>query len=438
MLFIEASIFTLFFIGTLSLAIVAVTKLFDVDWGDFHIYQNLVIVLVSVFHPLYALSRLKTYEERNNYSIPHVVNIFSSKILLPVVLLYASILAAYMIKIGIEWSWPKGWISTMILWFAVLGTVAFTFIRYKSNPLNKIERIFKQCFFPFLLLCSIVLAMAIRLRVNEYGLTEPRYIVISLAIFLFAISLFYSLNKNKDVRIALYLFAIMALFIFFSPWNIFEIPVKAQIKRLTSMLETEPVDDTELSQILLFLDSRNELERLNELETIENLFDSIDQEVKLETMLIYRDSYHDYNRNENLEEIADKLGFDFDPYRTVHDLNYFNFHTDQKLRLSLDEYDEMIMINSDKINDLESLCYLSNDKRFVVLNINGLDSIPVSEVFPLSSRIEYNQDNLPFYTYQYQGGNMIYDFFFNNFSGRMEEEKLIIEYFGGLVLVKKI
>ncbi|MBT8191008.1 MAG: hypothetical protein KJO29_11320, partial [Bacteroidia bacterium] len=90
MLFLEATIFTLFLMGTLTLAIVAITELFGVEWGDFKIYQNLVIVLIAVFHPLYALSRFRSSKERNSYVLPQVVNIFSSKILFPVVLLYAA------------------------------------------------------------------------------------------------------------------------------------------------------------------------------------------------------------------------------------------------------------------------------------------------------------------------------------------------------------
>ncbi|NNF20968.1 MAG: DUF4153 domain-containing protein, partial [Saprospiraceae bacterium] len=369
MLFLEATIFTLFLMGTLTLAIVAITELFGVEWGDFKIYQNLVIVLIAVFHPLYALSRFRSSKERNSYVLPQVVNIFSSKILFPVVLLYAAILAAYMIKILLEWTWPNGWISSMILWFAVLGTAAFAFIRYKTESLNRIELIYRQWYFPFLFMCTIVLSMAIRLRVLDYGITEPRYIVMSLAFFLFVISLYFSFSKAKDLRAGLYLFAVSALFIVFSPWNVFDIPVKSQLSRMTKLLNAEVKDNIGLSQILLFLNQRNALDELNSLDGFEDLVESPSDEVKLETMLIYRGEYHDYNRYDNLLTIAENLGFKYEPYRVINDFIHFNFNTNLKQELDVSRYRQMVMINSRIEKDTDpGPVYLSTDKAKLVLN----------------------------------------------------------------------
>lgn len=438
LLFVEASVFTLFFMGTLTLAIFAITELFGVNWGDFRIYENLIIVLISIFHPLYALSRIKSFGERSSYRLPLVVNIFSSKILFPVVILYAIILAAYMIKIIFEWSWPQGWISSMILWFAVLGSAAYAFIRYKTASLNKIESIFKNWYFPFLFLCSIVLSMAIRVRVSDYGITEPRYVVISIAVFLFVISAYYSLSKNKDLRYSLYLFAAITVFVVFSPWNVFDVPIKSQLNRMSELLEAEETDDIGLSQILLFLNQRNALDELNTLQNYEEESGQLAEvDVALETMLIYRDEYHDYSRYDDLVDIASGLGFNYEPYRIIDDYVHFSFHTNRKQSFDVTGFNEMFMVNSTQENiDQPGVVYLSKDQRKMMIAFDGLDSVFVSEVFNAQVPSRYDVKGQAYQNYVYVRDSIEYSFYFKNYSGKYNDEEMLVDYFEGVVLVK--
>ena len=48
------------------------------------------------------------------------------------------ILIAYEIKIIIEWQWPTGWVSELILWYSVVGILSLLLLHPRQRLLDEI------------------------------------------------------------------------------------------------------------------------------------------------------------------------------------------------------------------------------------------------------------------------------------------------------------
>ena len=98
------------------------------------------------------------------------------------------ILIAYESKIIFEWSLPKGWVSIMVLASAIFGILAFLLIHPLKKD-NKWIQSFSNLYYWILLPLVVLMLVAIYVRIKQYGITEPRYFVALLAIWLLGISL---------------------------------------------------------------------------------------------------------------------------------------------------------------------------------------------------------------------------------------------------------
>ena len=88
----------------------------------------------------------------------------------------------------------------------------------------------------------ILLVIAIGVRINEYGITEERYIILLCSIW-FTLAIFFSLSKYRDRAIKLILITKVLLLIITSigPWGALEMSSRSQISRLKKLLEQNHV-----------------------------------------------------------------------------------------------------------------------------------------------------------------------------------------------------
>lgn len=182
----------------LALAIVSVDKLFRLHFHD-HIYSQLWFVCAFFAHPLLFLSGIPRLKELTKATAFPKALLFSLRfIALPLTGLYLLILYTYVGKMAIQWSWPDGWVAMPIFILAVVSLLTFLL----SVPLAKEEawaRFFHKWLFRLLLPLSIVLFLALQVRLADYGITTNRYLGLTLAVWLFAISATYILRPRLNV-----------------------------------------------------------------------------------------------------------------------------------------------------------------------------------------------------------------------------------------------
>ncbi len=100
----------------LALAILAITKLFNVEFYD-EIYADLFVIITGLFNTIFFLAGVP---ETNNadsplkLSYPKGLKNFTQFVLLPLISLYLVILLCYETKIVATFSLPVGWVSYLV------------------------------------------------------------------------------------------------------------------------------------------------------------------------------------------------------------------------------------------------------------------------------------------------------------------------------------
>ena len=236
--FVESMFYSFFLFVGLSIALIALDKLFGFAVGDLA-YPRLFFFLVGIFNTLYFLSKFPTVYYDNQIKTPiKAFLIFSQYILIPLVLIYMAILYAYGIQIGFKWELPQGWVSQLSLWFSVVGIFAFllNYFNHKFSDL-KLTAYYKRYFFLVLLLPIVLIFVAIYRRVSEYGITELRYVVALLGIWLLGVALYNIFSKQKNIRVIPISLSIFVLIpILLGPFNMFNATLSSQKKQFKNLL----------------------------------------------------------------------------------------------------------------------------------------------------------------------------------------------------------
>lgn len=348
---------SLFFSGILFLGLVlamtAIKFLFDYDL-DAKRYGQLFIICLGIVNswifmanfPMDIMERVKV-----NYAKP--LEVLVTYILIPLALLYILILYAYSIKIIVAWELPKGWVSYLVTALAFLGFL----IQVLINPVQKTLKSWSiNYFYPlFYILLGpllILLFIAISRRIHDYGITENRYFVFALALWITGNTLYLLLSKKKSLRILPISLFLIAILVSFGFWGAFTVSKNSQAKQFkkvyTIIKKNKGVatgsDYEQLRSILIYLNERDAIPLLNQVTGI-----SIDK--------AFRDSTETSTRYSYLptERILDSLGIHLDP--DAADIidnpnNYFSYYDpNEKIHeYDISGYDHFAALN---FNDYE-------------------------------------------------------------------------------------
>ena len=236
--FLTAGLYSGVLYAGLAVALAAVDHLFGINVRGER-YLELWVVIAGLFNTWFFLSgvpeNLGNLENETAY--PKGLKVFTQYVLIPLVTVYVLILYAYIIKIIIEWDWPKGWVANLVLGFSITGIFSLLLV----HPIrNREENVWIKRFTTWYYLAEIplvaVLLLAIWRRVAEYGITESRYFVIALGIWLAVVVLYFLLSRSGNIKAipaSLFVFGLLTLF---GPWGAFEVSERSQIHRLEDVL----------------------------------------------------------------------------------------------------------------------------------------------------------------------------------------------------------
>jgi hypothetical protein len=225
----------------ITIALAAIDALFAVSIG-FKTYWRVFIVIAGVFNTFFFLAglpeRLEDLEQDDDY--PKQLKVFTQSVLLPLVTLYLGILYAYMFKILIEWNLPKGWVSYLVISFSTAGILSLLLI-YPIRNLegNKWISTFSKFFYLALFPLVILLFVAIGVRIQDYGITENRYLVILLALWLAGNALYFLISKTKNIKVIPISLCLLAFFASFGPWGVFSVAAMSQKRQFEEILRSE-------------------------------------------------------------------------------------------------------------------------------------------------------------------------------------------------------
>lgn len=251
-------------------ALLAIDNLLTIDVEN-QTYTHLFAVMAGVVNTWFFLAgvpaaRLQSESEEVAASeavYPRGLKVFVQFVLLPLTAVYLVILYLYTARILLEWNLPEGQVSYLIFSYAVMGILAYLLIHpLRDDEENNWIRTFARGFFIALAPLLIVLAVALMRRVNDYGLTEPRYYGLALAVWL-AIIVGYFLTRREDIRIIPITLAVASLLTIAGPWGATAVAVRSQVAQFEEIVAlpkplTE-VQQTSVRSIAQFLAERGRL-----------------------------------------------------------------------------------------------------------------------------------------------------------------------------------
>lgn len=210
---------------------------FNFDWDTFAIVW---VWIAGIFQTVFFLSgvprELNKLEELQTY--PNALKVFTQFVLVPLASVYAIILLAYEVKILIDWELPKGLVSNLVLGYAVFGILSLLLIYPVRNlSENKWLNTFSRSFYYVLIPLILLLFWAVLARVIDYGLTEERYFLIILAVWLSFICGYFLISKTQNIMIIPFSLCMVTICSVYGPQGAFSISKRSQIHELKLLFE---------------------------------------------------------------------------------------------------------------------------------------------------------------------------------------------------------
>ena len=224
---------------TLALGLSAVVGALEVLFGldpPRYVVRDIWTVSFCLVWPLRALASIPHgFETPTDDYCPAWIRFLARFLYVPLATVYLLILYAFAVKIAIQWELPRGQVAWLVCGFAVVGVATKLVIYPLRQSGDRLLRLFDRVLFPALFLPAALLAVAVWLRVDAYGVTENRYLLILLTVWLFGLAIVFSFGMKRLAAIPLSL-GIMLILGGVGPWSAANISFQSQIGRLEAVL----------------------------------------------------------------------------------------------------------------------------------------------------------------------------------------------------------
>lgn len=215
----------------LSASIGSVDYLFDIDIY-YKRYQYIGVISFCVVGVSILLTNLTTISKLNDY--PKIFRFFGLYIFLPLATIYAVILMSYGAKIVITQTWPKWLISWMVIWYTIRCTIVY-FLTYPLQNLTWIKKIHTWYFVSILVFLPLLI-WAIRQRIAQYGITESRYLIMMIVLWIALVGIWWLIWRSKSWLLMIGWLLILAISSVYTPWSATSISLANQTHRLEQLL----------------------------------------------------------------------------------------------------------------------------------------------------------------------------------------------------------
>jgi hypothetical protein len=364
----------------LALAILAIDELFHVEFYD-HIYFHIFFIISGIFNTTFFLSGVP---ETNNEQAPLILNYpkglknFTQYVLLPLISLYLVILICYEAKILVTLSLPVGWVSYLVLVFAIFGILSFLLVHpIATEKANLWIRTFNRLFYFLLVPLLGLLFWAILYRINLYGFTHERYYVLLLSIWLTIVVAYFLIQKQPKIKFIPISMCLAALLSLVGPQSANSISKYSQLSRFEMYIEKGKEkkltfeQEQDLSSIVTFLQDNYGIEVMIPY-----------AKVKLEALL-KKEKYPSDN------DVMNSLGFEYryqyDQKNDIDNTFYYYFYGNDDKVENIHGQDFLFEISSN--NDFEcNNCTSIDGKSYTIKSKKtdyGIDLRINKDIIPL-------------------------------------------------------
>ncbi len=261
------------FIG-LSAITFTVSSLFSLRIS-MNTYLRIWMVMAGVLAPFLFMAGIpKGTVSGESEDYPKVLKNLVLFVLTPLLAVYTAILYVYFGKILITRQWPVGLVAHLVLWYAVFSTALLMFVwplSSKNGWADGFSKHFIKAVIPLLLM----MFASIGIRINYYGITENRYYVLVLGLWVLGTMVYLNLKKPRRSIVLPASLAIVVALSVVGPWSSFAVAKWSQNRRLEGLLNRYgmiqngaivptsaevPVEDRrEIAEVLVYFNRNHDL-----------------------------------------------------------------------------------------------------------------------------------------------------------------------------------
>lgn len=230
------------FLG-LVVALLALDKLFGIKVHG-NTYMRLWLFISFLFNTSFFLGgvpeNLATLDQRRDY--PRALKVFSQFILIPLVAIYLAILTAYLVRVLVTGQWPSNWIGYLVSSVATVGILSLLLVHpLRDDEGHRWIGRYARWFYVALLPAVGMLLAAVWKRIDQYGVTEDRYFLAVLALWLAAISVAFLVRPRTGIRWIPMTLCALAFATFAGPLGAYSVSRNSQLARLRTLFEANQV-----------------------------------------------------------------------------------------------------------------------------------------------------------------------------------------------------
>jgi hypothetical protein len=345
----------------LTLALFALDQLLGVPMPE-RVYLWLLIVTLFVFNTWVFLGGVPrdvaALDLVNDY--PRALKVFAQYILIPLVVTYLAILTVYLVKVVVTTEWPSGWIGYLVSSVAVVGILALLLVwPVAGRSENRWVATYTRWFFIFMIPAIVMLLLAIAKRIGQYGVTENRYFLAVLALWLAAIAVYFIVSRARRIKVIPVTLCVVVFATSFGPWGAYSVARRSQTARLEALMEANGIlSDGAIVKTAhaVSLDDRREISAITQYLVAHHGRDTFDRWVDSERVEPM-DSTVSYGPDQDVARaIVLAMGIDYvDSWaRAPGAGGRFNYTIDRNTRVfELDDADYMVRL--DGVSDRHAL-----------------------------------------------------------------------------------
>ena len=158
-------------------------------------------------------------------------------VLVPLLLVYTSILYAYAVKIALQGTLPKGTLGNLVTGYLLVGSATLLLAYPIRDTGGGLVRLFWRSWVWLVLMPVALLFLAASQRIAAYGLTEQRYLIVLVGVWALILALLrIAFPRNFDLRLAPLVLALLLFAAAFGPWGAIGLSVLSQKAELAHVL----------------------------------------------------------------------------------------------------------------------------------------------------------------------------------------------------------
>jgi hypothetical protein len=156
--------------------------------------------------------------------------------LVPFVTAYLAIICIYIVKIVVDWDLPKGQVAYVVAGYVGFGVATYLVAYPLRETGNRLTRLFLRYFLRGLFVPAALMAVAVGMRIAQYGVTEARYTLVAFAVWLTILAVYFVFSRQRRLLFIPVSAALLLAAGSTGPWGAQGVSVHSQLSRLEGLL----------------------------------------------------------------------------------------------------------------------------------------------------------------------------------------------------------